>query len=350
MSSSWREEIGSRFWPASRADKPKQFLDMLGLGKSLLRLTYERFLHVTDTDKIFVLTNEQYRPLVSADLPELAPHQILGEPSRNNTAPCVAYAAFKLGDLDPQANLVVAPSDHFIAQEHKFVEVIKDGLAFTAAGPRILTLGMKPHRPDTGYGYIEMGDQAPTVAAIYEAAAFREKPDSSTASSYLAAGNYVWNSGIFLFSVSTILQSFADHASEIHDILSPGCMGIFNTDKEEEFLRQAYPQTPSISIDYAIMEKADNVYCFPADFGWSDLGTWGSLYDHLPKDQQGNVGINATMEVDQSRDNLVKGSSDRTFVLHQVSDLLVVEEEDLILVMPRAHEGAIKQLQKRIIQ
>ena len=335
--------VGSRFWPASREAKPKQFLDMLGLGKSLLRLTYERFLRVTDSQRIFIVTNEKYRSLVKQDIPELTDNQIMGEPSRNNTAPCVAYAALKIRDLDPEANLVVAPSDHFIADEAEFVRIINEGLAFTAAGDHILTLGMKPHRPDTGYGYIEFGNQLPNDPAIYRVAAFKEKPDLATAQRYLDAGSFMWNSGIFLFSAKTILRAFAKHAEDIFSILVKGSEE-YNTAGEQRFLATHYPQTPNISIDYAIMEKAGNVYCYPADFGWTDLGTWGSLYEHLPKQPGDNVTIKAALRSRDATQNLVKSASGKKIILQGVHNLLIVEEDDLILVMARQDEGKIKQL------
>lgn len=335
--------VGSRFWPASREEKPKQFLDMLGIGKSLLRLTYERFLKVTDSDKIFVVTNQQYKDLVKTDLPELSDNQIMGEPSRNNTGPCVAYAAMKVYDLDPDANLVIAPSDHFIADEAQFINVISEGLNFTASGAFILTLGMKPHRPDVGYGYIELGGKLRNGSPIHEAAAFKEKPDVITAEKYVSAKKYMWNSGIFLFSAKTILSAFATLAEDIFSILVKGAEE-YNTDRESSFLTEYYPQTPSISIDYAIMEKADNVYCYPSDFGWTDLGTWGSLYDHLNQPPQANVSISGKVVASDAKNNMVKSSSDRTVILHGVDDLLIVEEDDLILIMPRDAEARIKQI------
>ena len=338
--------VGSRFWPASREEKPKQFLDMLGLGKSLLRLTYERFLKVTESDKIFVVTNQGYRDLVKSDLPELSDNQIMGEPSRNNTAPCVAYASMKIYDLDPNANLVIAPSDHFIADEAQFVHVILQGLDFITEGPHILTLGMKPHRPDVGYGYIELGEKFHNSTPIYHTSAFKEKPDVITAREYLLSGNYMWNSGIFLFSAKTILAAFSDLAPDIFSILIKGAEE-YNTVREAAFLKKNYPQTPNISIDYAIMEKANNVYCYPANFGWTDLGTWGSLYEQLGEDQRPNISIGAKLSATDSHQNLVKVSSNRTVILHGVDDLLVVEEDDLILIMDRRAEDKIKEIRSR---
>ncbi len=339
--------VGSRFWPASREEKPKQFLDMLGLGKSLLRHTYERFTQITDPSKIYVVTNERYRDLVKEHIPEISHKQILGEPSRNNTAPCVAYASLKLYDLDPEANLVVAPSDHFIAQEQDFLQVIHKSLEFVASGEFILTLGMRPHRPDTGYGYIELGDALSGTSAIHETIAFKEKPDEDTAKKYLEAGNFVWNSGIFLFSAKTIMQAFSRHAEDIFSILIQGS-GAYNTDAEQEFLQTHYPSTPNISIDYAIMEKADNMYCYPADFGWTDLGTWGSLYDFVGKDNQGNVAIGGKVIPITAKGNLMKLSSGRKVVLHEVHRLLIVEERDIILITPLDKADEVKKIRNQL--
>ncbi len=340
--------VGSRFWPASREDKPKQFLDMLGLGKSLLRLTYERFLKVTEPDKIYVVTNEKYRSLVKQDIPEMGDHQIMGEPSRNNTAPCVAYASFKIYDLDHNANLVFAPSDHFIAQEEEFVRIINEGLAFVAKGDFLLTLGMKPHRPDTGYGYIELGGKLKNATPIYQVDAFREKPNLDTAKKYLASGSHMWNSGIFLFSVKTILRSFSEHATDIFSILVKGAEE-YNTEKEPQFLSEMYPTTPNISIDYAIMEKAKNVYCYPSDFGWTDLGTWGSLYDFKKKDGEDNVVVGSEYQTKNDNGNLIVGPNGKTIVTRGLQDFMVVDNNDVLLICSRDQEEAIKEIRQNQI-
>ncbi len=336
--------VGSRFWPASREEKPKQFLDILGIGKSLIRLTYERFLKVTDPDKIFVVTNKKYRPLVKEHIPEMSDNQIMGEPSRNNTAPCVAYASLKIYDLDPDANLVMAPSDHFIADEDEFVRVIRKGLEFTASGEQILTLGMKPHNPATGYGYIELGESIDNE--ICAAEAFKEKPDVETAQKYLDVGTYVWNSGIFLFSAKTILKSFSDHANDIFSILIKGAEE-YNTDKEEEFLGVHYPTTPNISIDYAIMEKANNVFCFPADFGWTDLGTWGSLYDFMEKDERGNVVLGKSSQAIVSSGNLIVVRDGKKICMKDIDDYFIIDTKDFLVIWPRRDELQITELRKK---
>ncbi len=335
--------VGSRFWPASRESRPKQFLDMLGVGRSLLQMTYDRFLRVTRKENIFILTNERYRDLVKEQLPELSDGQIMAEPSRNNTGPAVAYAAYRIQAIDPQASLVVAPSDHFIAQEADFAAVMQEGLHFVAAGDRILTLGMTPHRPDTGYGYIELGADATDSTTIRRAAAFREKPDLATAQAYLEAGSFVWNSGIFLFSVPTILKAFGRYAPQVAAILAEG-EGLYNTADEARFLQERYPTTPNISIDYAIMEKADNVYCRPSDFGWSDLGTWASLHHFTETEGDDNVAIGCRVHGIDSSGNLVRCHQDKLIILKDVKDYMIVEEEDILLIYPLKDEQEIKKV------
>lgn len=331
--------IGSRFWPASRTERPKQFLDILGTGKSLIRMTFERFLHLTPAERIFIVTNERYRELVKEHLPELTDDQILGEPSRNNTAPCVAYTAFKLQALDAEANLIVAPSDHIILQETDFLEIVKKGLAFTAKNNALLTLGIHPSRPDTGYGYIEVG----TVAdgAIHEVASFREKPDLPTAREYLDSGNYLWNAGIFIWKVEHLLSAFAKYAPDIYRILHAGS-DVYNTDQEMAFINEAYPTTPNISIDYAILEKADNVYTLPSDFGWSDLGTWASLHAELPKDEHGNAVTGDRVHLLETKDSLVRTPADKQVVITGLNDYIIVDEGDVLLIHPKSREQEIK--------
>lgn len=339
--------IGSRFWPASREERPKQFLDILGVGKSLIRLTFERFLKLCPAEQIYVLTNKQYAGLVQEHLPELSSDQILTEPSRNNTAPCIAYIGFKLHALDPDANLIVAPSDHVILDEAAFVATVQAGLAFTAKQDALLTLGIKPTRPDTGYGYIEVAKgQASGPLSPLPVSAFREKPDLPTAKAYLDSGNYLWNAGIFLWRASSLLRAFERHATDIHRILAAG-QAAYNTPEEQDFIDQAYPTTPSISVDYAIMERADNVYTIPSDFGWSDLGTWASLHAESPKDEHGNLlqgdGIQA---YDLSR-SLVRAPEGKRVVVGGLDDYIVVDEGDVLLIWPKGREQEIKGLVDR---
>lgn len=336
--------VGSRFWPASREDKPKQFLDIAGDGRSLLRMTFERFLHVTTADKIFIVTNGKYRQQVMEHLPEIGDNQILCEPSRNNTAPCVAYTAFKLHALDPEANFVVAPSDAMIVNERLFASNIKKALAYTAEKDAMVTLGISPDRPHTGYGYIQFTGE--DTDGVYAVKRFTEKPDEATARTFLKSGNYLWNAGIFVWRAKTVLDAYERFAPDIYAILQQG-IGCYNTDKEQAFIDEFYPQTPSISVDYAIMEKATNIYTIPAQFGWSDLGAWGALYDESPKDDNGNVISADRVLLEDVHNTLVRGPKGKLLVIGGVDDLVVIDEGDVLLVYPRSREQEIKQLRSR---
>ncbi len=334
--------VGSRFWPASRTSKPKQFLDMLGMGKSLLRLTFERFLPLCPAENIYVVTNAQYRALVKEHLPELSEQQILCEPSRNNTAPCVAYAAFKLHQLNPDASMIVAPADHLITKEEAFLSRIRMALDFADGKNALLTLGIQPNKPHTGYGYIQFRSPA-TEGDVHEVAAFTEKPNKEKAQAFLDSGNYLWNAGIFIWKTRSVLQAFQDYAKEIYDILEEG-KSVYNSSEEQAFINQAYPSTPRISIDYAIMEKADNVYTIPADIGWSDLGTWDSIYQLLQKDQQQNAVSGVSCHLLDAKDNMIHGAKDKLVVVKGIKDFIVVDDEDVLLIYPKSDEQGIKQV------
>ncbi len=339
--------VGSRFWPASREERPKQFLDILGVGKSLIRLTFERFLKLCPVEHIFIVTNKRYAGLVKEHLPELGDNQILMEPSRNNTAPCIAYTAFKLQALDPQANLVVAPSDHIILKEEAFIDTLQRGLAFTAQRDALLTLGIQPTRPDTGYGYIEVGQEA-SGDGPQKVDAFREKPDRATAEEYLAQGNYYWNAGIFVWRVESLLRAFERQAGEIYRILGEGA-DHYNTAGEQAFIDRVYPTTPSISVDYAIMEKADNVYTIPSDFGWSDLGTWASLYAESPKNEAGNVLQGNRIHTVDTKGSLLRAPGDKLLVVGGLEDYIIVDEGDVLLIWPKSREQEVKRVAGEVL-
>ncbi|MEL6273872.1 MAG: mannose-1-phosphate guanylyltransferase [Bacteroidota bacterium] len=337
--------VGSRFWPASREARPKQFLDILGDGKSLLRLTFERFLKLTSADKIFIVTNGRYRQQVMEHLPELEANQILCEPSRNNTAPCVAYTAFKLHGLDPEANFVIAPSDALILNETLFVENLRQALAYTAQHDALLTLGISPDRPHTGYGYIQF--EAENDQGVYPVARFTEKPDSETAKGFLADGRYLWNAGIFIWRAKSILAAYEQYAPEIYALLQQG-VGCYNTAEEQAFIDEFYPQTPSISVDYAIMENAKNIKVIPAQFGWSDLGAWGALYHESPKDEKGNVRAAEQLLLSDTHNSYIRAPKDKLVLVGGVDDLIIIDEGDVLLVYPRNREQEIKQLRKGV--
>jgi mannose-1-phosphate guanylyltransferase len=346
--------IGSRFWPASRVERPKQFMDILGVGKSLIRLTFERFLKLTPAENIFIVTNEIYKELCKEHIPEITDNQILCEPSRNNTAPCVAYTAFKLQALNPEANFIIAPSDHVVLKEDIFIEALHKALAFTEKEDALCTLGIRPSRPDTGYGYINYDQanvEAPSendnIGGIHKVKQFTEKPDHDKAKEFLASGDYLWNAGIFIWRTKSILAAFQQNANEIYEILSKGD-AYYNTPDEQNFINEHYPTTPKISVDYAIMEKAKNIYTIPADFGWSDLGTWGSLHAESDQDQYGNVLQGNNIVIDDVTNSLVRVPKNKLVVLRDIDNYIIVDEEDVLLIYPKSKEQDIKTVTEQL--
>ena len=330
--------VGSRFWPASRSSYPKQFLDILGVGKSLIRLTYERFLKLCPSENILIVTNKRYRELVKEHLPELDYSQILCEPSMNNTAPCVAYTALRLKAMNENANFLVAPSDHVILKEDVFISKLETALDFTTNHDALVTLGITPTRPDTGYGYINFGENV--EGETHKVKRFMEKPNLETAQQFLDSGDYLWNAGIFVWNVDTLLKSFRQNAPDILDILEKGT-AYYNTDKEQAFIDEAYPTTPKISVDYAIMEKADNIYTIPSDIGWSDLGTWNSLYSYRDKDENGNV-TTGNVILKDTKDCFIRTKDGKLTLIKGLEDFIVVDEGDILLVYPKKLEQEIK--------
>ena len=338
--------VGSRFWPASRSAKPKQFLDILGVGKTLLQLTYERALRSVPSDHIFIVTNEQYRSLVKEQLPALSDNQILGEPSRNNTAPCLAYTALKLRDLNPNASFVVASSDHIILKEDEYVKNISSALEFASQTDALVTLGITPTYPSTGYGYINYSTDASNENGLFKVSSFTEKPNHATAVDFLRDGNYLWNAGIFVWSVRALLSAFSKYAPDILSILD--VQNVYNTPAEKAFIDQHYPSTRDISIDYAIMEPAENVYTIPSDIGWSDLGTWGSLHVESEKDGDGNVIHGDHVLTYEVSNCLIRVPSDKLVVLKGLDDFIVIDEGDILMVVPKSQEQEIKQITKDV--
>lgn len=338
--------VGSRFWPASRESFPKQFLDILGVGKSLIRLTYERFTNIVPPERILVVTNKIYKDLVHEHIPEIPLSNIITEPSRNNTAPCVAYTAFRLQAMDENATFVVAPSDHVILKEEAFLNKVSTALEYASNNEVILTLGIQPTRPDTGYGYVESSAEK-VSSDIEKVKSFREKPDLETAKEYLEAGTYYWNAGIFVWSAKTILNSFKANATDIYDILARD-LSKYNTGQEQDYIDEVYPTTPSISVDYAILEKANNVYTLPADIGWSDLGTWNALHAFKEKDETGSVVIGDNTMLLDSKNCIVRSDAKKLVVIKGLNDYIVIDESDVLLVYPKSEEQAIKALRKSI--
>jgi mannose-1-phosphate guanylyltransferase len=337
--------VGSRFWPMSTPENPKQFLDVLGIGKSLLRLTFERLNRFIPTENIFILTNSSYEQLVLDQLPELTASQVLCEPERKNTAPCIAYAAAKIHALDPNATLLISPADHLIINEKRFEEII-DVAWQTAQDGQLVTLGIEPSRPDTGYGYIEF---AKTETAVKGSACpvlqFREKPDLATAQSFLEAGTFYWNAGIFVWKSAVILAALEAHQNDIYQIFTQD-QQVYGTARETEFLKAAFGACPDISIDFSVMEKATNVSVVLADFDWSDLGTWGSLTTHLQKDEQQNSLIGGQIYAFDSANCLVNVPSNKTVLLDGLQDYIVVESGDKLMVLRLSNEQKLKEYLK----
>lgn len=338
--------VGSRFWPKSRNHFPKQFIDILGVGKSLLQLTYERFLNVCPLENIYILGNIAYEDLIKKQLPDLSDDQILLEPSRSNTAPCIAYASYKLLRANPEANIVVAPSDHLILKEQDFVNKIKQGLDFTASKDVLLTLGIQPSRPDTGYGYINF-EKDTNDKGIHHVKFFAEKPILDKAIEFVNSGAYLWNAGIFIWSGRSIKKAFEKHAPEIDLIFSKG-NDSYNTKAESNFLAENYPLSPKISIDYAILEKADNVYTIPADIGWSDLGTWASLHAVAEKDDNQNVLNGGKISLESTKNCIIDIPKDKTAVIRGLDNFIIVDDGSALLIYPKSNEQEIKNIVLKI--
>lgn len=334
--------VGSRFWPMSTPEKPKQFIDVLGTGRTLLQLTADRFSGICPPENVWVVTAEKYRDIVKEQLPEVSDDHILLEPCMRNTAPCIAYVSWKIKKRYPEANLVVSASDHIVTDVEEFVRVIRKGLEFTGSEDRILTLGMKPTRPETGYGYIKMEREALGEGEIRKVEGFKEKPDRMTAEKYLQEGGYTWNSGIFLWSVSTVEKAFRSYQPKM-SALFDSLEDYFYTEKEREIIGQKFPDCEKISVDYAIMEHAQNIYVFPADFGWSDLGTWGSLYELSGKDKEGNAIIGERVKVVECRDCIVHLSGEHQIVLQGLEGYIVAEQNGVILICRKEEEQRIKE-------
>lgn len=335
--------IGSRFWPMSTPNKPKQFLDVLGIGKSLLQMTFERLLNVAPENNIFIVTNTAYAKLIKEQLPQIDSSRILTEPKRKNTAPCIMYAAAKIFDLNPNATLVVAPSDHLILKEEKFVNIIEIAIDQARNYDRLVTLGIKPTRPDTGYGYIEFEEGEDIIGGqVKEVKHFREKPNKEVAEIFLKAGNYYWNSGIFVWNCTTILEAIGKFNPELYQLFSPS-QGFYNTEDEQSYINSCFEDCEDISIDFAVMENAKNVDVVLANFDWSDLGTWTSLYTHLEKDYNGNAVIGDHVHMINSSNCIVNIPSKRIALIEGLNDHIVIEAEDRLMILNMADEQNIKK-------
>lgn len=329
--------VGSRFWPYSRKNLPKQFLDFFGTGRSLLQQTFDRFNKLIPTENILIVTNELYANLVQKQLPQLNPQQILLEPSRRNTAPCIAWASYHIRALNPNANIVVAPSDHLILKENEFLTAIENGLEFVAKADKLLTLGIKPNRPETGYGYIQIADKE--ADNVYKVKTFTEKPELELAKVFVASGEFYWNSGLFMWNVNSIIKALETHLPAVAKNLKSDTYG---TPQEMEFINKNFPACTNVSIDFGVMEKADNVYVSLGDFGWSDLGTWGSLYDLSEKDEDGNVTLKCHTKLYNSQDNIIVLPSGKLAVVAGMKGYLIAESNNVLLICPKDEESAIR--------
>ena len=333
--------IGSRFWPMSRTDFPKQFLDMLNIGRTLIQSTYDRFAAFIPAENIYVVTSVQYRDIVAEQLPDLLPANILCEPSRKNTAACVAYISYKLLQLNPNANLICAPADHLITETGNFQKICLDALRFTSHIKALVTLGIKPNHPNTGYGYIQF-ESFSVSENVYKVKTFTEKPDLELAKTFIASGDFLWNAGIFVWEVKNIVKAFESLLPEMHEVFDAE-KASFNTPAEADALDKIYPQCVNISIDYGIMEKADNVYVMPAEFGWSDLGTWKSAYDILEKDYLGNAVAGNNVVVIDATKNMVHASNNKLILLQGLDDFIVVDTDDVLMICKKENEQQIKE-------
>lgn len=335
--------IGSRFWPISRTSHPKQFIDILGTGKTLIQNTYERFLKVCPKENIYIVTNENYLDLVRKQLPDMADQQILTEPVMRNTAPCIAYGCFKIESINPKASIVVAPSDHLILNEAAFITAIEKSLKIASENQCLITLGIMPSRPDTGYGYIQYTDQI-LGEDFHKVKTFTEKPTLDIAKTFIQSGDFLWNAGIFIWSADAILKAFNRYLPEMNEIFAEA-RPVYNTDSEKNHIHRTYLQCTNISIDYGIMEKADNVYVLPSEFGWSDLGTWASIYQLAEKDYVGNVVIPSEKVIMYDSSNcMVNVPGEKLVVLQGLHDYIVVESNNTLLICPRDQEQNVKQV------
>ena len=336
--------VGSRIWPMSVENKPKQFIDVLGVGRSLLQLTYDRFKGLCPNENVWIVTNKKYDAWIKEQLPEVPAENILLEPYRRNTAPCIAYVSWHIKAKDPKANLVITPSDHIVMDTAEFRRVITQCLKFTSETDAILTLGMKPNRPETAYGYIQadLSSSSPRNKEIFRIDTFREKPDLQTAQKYIQQNNFFWNAGIFIWSVSTIVNAFRIYSPAISKIFE-NMLSIYGTDKEQEMIDLHYPECENISVDYAIMEKAEEIFVCPASFGWSDLGSWSSLYMHTRHDLYGNSLIGPDINVYDTHNCMIHTTQEKKVVVQGLDDYIVAEKDNLLLICKISEEQRIRQ-------
>ncbi len=333
--------VGSRFWPVSTTEFPKQFHDMLGSGDTLIQKTFSRLSKLIPVENILILTNEKYNNLVLEQLPMVKQKQVLLEPAMRNTAPCILYASLKIKKQNPNALMVVAPSDHWIEDEDAFSRNLQQCFDFCGSENALMTLGIQPTFPNTGFGYIEYDKS--DANPIKKVSQFREKPDYETAKSFLEAGNFLWNGGIFIWSVKTISESFEKFQPQMNSLFMKGWES-YNNPSEQKFIDENYGLSENVSIDYAIMEKSQNVYVLPATFDWNDLGTWGSLHEKLDKDDNNNTVVNATVILENASNNIIRSEAKKLIIIDGLDDYIIVDKDDVLLIYPKSKEQDIKRI------
>ena len=337
--------VGSRFWPVSTQDFPKQFHDMLGTGDTLIQKTFNRLANLIPKENIFILTNERYNDLVFEQLPEVTKRQVVLEPAMRNTAPCILYAALKIQKENEDAVMIVAPSDHWIEDEKAFTDNVQQAFDFCSKNDTLMTLGIQPTFPNTGYGYIEFDkSNSSNIKSVNQ---FREKPDYETAKQFIAQGNFLWNAGIFMWSVSSVVNAYKKNQPNLYQLFEKG-IEVYNTDFEDDFIRDNYGKAENISVDYAIMESSKNVYVIPATFDWNDLGTWGSLYDKLDKDENNNAVVNARTLTEDASGNMIRTKSDKIVVVDGLQDYIIVDKDEVLLIFPKTKEQDIKKVLQKV--
>ena len=337
--------VGSRFWPVSTQDFPKQFHDMLGTGDTLIQKTFNRLATLIPKENIFILTNERYNDLVFEQLPEVTKRQVVLEPAMRNTAPCILYASLKIQKENKDAVMIVAPSDHWIEDEKAFVNNVQQAFSFCESNDALMTLGITPTFPNTGYGYIEYDKVSDNdIKSVNQ---FREKPDYETAKSFIAQGNFLWNAGIFMWSVKGVVAAFKNNQPELFQLFENG-INAYNTNFEDDFIRDNYGKAENISVDYAIMEKSKNVFVLPATFDWNDLGTWGSLYDKLEKDKNNNAVVNARTLTEDASGNMIRTKTDKVVVIDGLQDYIIVDKDEVLLIFPKTKEQDIKKVLQNV--
>ncbi|GAA0747175.1 mannose-1-phosphate guanylyltransferase [Gaetbulibacter jejuensis] len=337
--------VGSRFWPVSTQEYPKQFHDMLGTGDTLIQKTFNRLSELIPKENIFILTNERYNDLVFQQLPDVTKRQVVLEPAMRNTAPCILYASLKIQKENPDAVMIVAPSDHWIEDENAFTQNVKQTFEFCEQNDALMTLGIQPTFPNTGYGYIEFDKLS--NQDIKPVNQFREKPDYETAKSFIAQGNFLWNAGIFMWSAKSVIKAFKSNQPELYSLFETG-IEAYNTDLEDGFIQENYAKAENISVDYAIMEKSENVFVLPATFDWNDLGTWGSLYDKLDKDSNNNAVVNAKTLTEDATGNMIRSKKDKIVVVDGLKDYIIVDKDEVLLIFPKAKEQDIKKVLQNV--